>query len=117
MGKQEAISAAIDAETLDDLERLAKHMDCSVDHLVTTAVLRFVGEEIRAIMPDEFPHIPRYVSTDPTTRALDDAQERYDAAFNAFVQVGEDDLIAGRSYSQEEVEAMFKVRQDKRSAA
>ena len=117
MGKHQAVTAALDTETLSDLQRLASHMNCSVDHLVTTAVLRFVNDEIGAITPDEFAHLPPFVSTDPTSRALAEAQERYDAAFDAFVQVGEDDLAAGRSYSQEEVEAMFKVRQEGRNAA
>lgn len=92
-------------------------MNCSVDQLVVTAVHRFVNDEIGAITPDEFAHLPPYVETEPTARALHEAQERYDAAFDAFIKVGEDDLAAGRSYSQEEVEAMFKVRQDNRSAA
>jgi len=117
MGKPEAVTAAIDAETLADLKRLAAHMDCSIDHLVTTAVLRFVNEEIGAITPDEFAHIPPYRDQSPTGQALDEAEDRAAEALEAFLKVGEDDLTAGRVHTQEEVETMFNVRRDKRRAA
>lgn len=117
MGKQEAISAAVDAETLGDLRRLAEHMNCSIDHLVTTAVLRFVGEEMGAITPDEFAHIPPFVSTDPTSRALHDAEHEARVAMRAFLKVGEDAVERGEVFSQEEMELWFAERVAARSQA
>lgn len=48
------------------------------------------------------------------------AVERYveeESEFLAFVQVGLDDLAAGRTHTQEEVEAIFAVRREARNAA
>ena len=48
------------------------------------------------------------------------AIERYveeESEFLAFLQVGIDDLDAGRVHTQEEVEAMFGVRRETRNAA
>lgn len=120
MGKYEAVEAvhgAVDTETFADLKRLAAHMKCSVDHLVATAVIRFVNEEIGAITPDEFPDLPPYISTDPTTRALDEAERAARIAMRAFLQVGVDDLDAGRTYSHEEVMQEMRERAAGRQAA
>jgi predicted transcriptional regulator len=40
-----------------------------------------------------------------------------DAKLAADLKAAEDDLDAGRFYTQEQVEAMFKVRRDQRDAA
>lgn len=113
MGKHQAVAAALDAETLSDLERLAEHMDCSVEHLVTTAVLRFVNEEIRAITPDEFAHLPGYRTPELDWKAIDKGQ----ASFDAFIQAGIDDLDAGRTFSHEEVMREMRERAATRQAA
>ena len=42
---------------------------------------------------------------------------RLDAKLAADLKEAEDDLDAGRFYTQEQVEAMFKVRRDQRDAA
>ena len=112
MGKHEAISAAVDSETLADLQRLAEHMDCSVDHLVTTAVLRFVNEEIGAITPDEFAGLPDYVPTEPTARALYNAKEAAHRALLAFLKEGEDDIANGRVISHEDLIAELRSLDD-----
>lgn len=117
MSKAHSIAAQVDAETLADLTRLAEHMKCTLDHLVATAVCRFVNDEIGAITPDEFAGLPPYVETDPTALALDEADDVAAAALDAFLEVGEDDIAAGCVHSQEEVEAMFNVRWGKRNAA
>ncbi len=51
--------AALDDETMQDLERLSNHLGCSVEHLPTTALMRFVNEESRTF-PSEFDHLPAY---------------------------------------------------------
>lgn len=117
MGKHEAISAAVDDETFADLQRLAEHMKCSVDHLVATAVYRFVSEEIGAITPDEFAHLPPYIETEPTTVALNEAERKARAAMRAFLKVGEDAIERGEVYSQKEMEDWFADRVAARSRA
>lgn len=117
MSKVAPIAAEVDAETLADLTRLAEQMKCTVDHLVATAVHRFVNDEIGAITPDEFAHLPPYQDPSPEGRALDQAEDAADAALRAFLKVGEDDIAAGRVHTQEEVEAMFNVKWGKRNAA
>ena len=42
---------------------------------------------------------------------------RLDAELAADLREGEDDLAAGRFYTQEEVEAMFAVKRERRRAA
>lgn len=113
MGKQEAVTAAVDAETLDALQRLAEHMNSSVDHLVTTAILRFVNDEIGAITPDEFAGIRGYRAPELDWEAIDKGQ----ASFNAFLQAGIDDLDAGRTFSHEEVMREMRERAAGRQAA
>lgn len=113
MGKHEAISAAVDDETFADLQKLAEHMNCSVDHLVATAVYRFVNDEIRAIAPDQFADIPGYRDPELDWAAIDTAQ----ASFNAFLQRGIDDLEAGRTIPHEEVMREMRERAAGRQAA
>ena len=55
--------------------------------------------------------VEQYVSA-VLTRAA-----RLDAELAADIKQGEDDLAAGRSHSQAEVEAMFGVRREQRRAA
>lgn len=115
------MTATLDAETLADLRRLAEHINCSVDHLVTTAVLRFVNEEIGALpreKDDPFADLPPY--EDPTVegRALSEAEAAHDAAFKAFIQVGEDAIARGDVISHEDLMAELRERyEQKRDAA
>ena len=117
MGKHEAITATVDDETLADLGRLAEHMNCTVDHLVTTAVLRFVGEEIGAITPDAFAHLPCYVETEPTALALDEAEGKARAALRAYLQEGTDAIARGDVISHEDLMAELRAKFGKRRAA
>ena len=112
MGKHEAITATVDDETLADLRKLAEHMNCSVDQLVTTAVLRFVNEEIDAITPDEWEDLPPYLPTEPTARALHDAREAAHRALLAFLGEGEDDIANGRVISHEDLMAELRQLDD-----
>lgn len=119
MGKYEAvetINAAVDAETLADLGRLAEHMNCSLDHLVTTAVLRFVNDEIGAITPDEFAHLPPYVEKEPIARALNEAESEARVAMRAFLKVGEDAIERGDVISHEDLMAELHMLDDEASA-
>lgn len=114
MGKSEAVTAALDAEALADLKRLAEHMDCSIDHLVTTAVLRFVNDEIGAITPDEFAHLP----TPPRDPSLDwDAIDKARASLSAWLKEGEDAIERGDIISHEDLMAGMRKRYAKRRAA
>jgi hypothetical protein len=113
MSKTQQVTADLNAETMASLERLAGHMDCSVPHLVATAVYRFVKDELPTITPDEFAHIPADREPDLDWEAID----RADASFDAFIKVGEDDVEAGRFHTHEEVEAIFRAKWEKRDAA
>ena len=113
MSKTQQVAADLNAETMASLERLARHMDCSVPHLIATAVYRFVNDELPAITPDEFAHIPAYREPELDWEAID----RADASLDAFIKVGEDDIDAGRFHTHEEVEAIFRAKREKRSAA
>lgn len=113
MSKAHPIAAQVDAKTLADLERLAEHMGCTIDHLVTTAVLRLVNNEIGAIIPDEFAHVPPYRTPELDWQAIDKGQ----ASFDAFLQAGIDDLDAGRTIPHEEVMREIRARVATRQAA
>lgn len=104
------MTATLDAETLADLRRLAEHMDCSVDHLVTSAVLRFVNEEIGTVTPDEFAHLP----APPRDPSLDwEAIDRAQASFHAWLKEGEDDLASGNVISHQDLMAELKQLDDR----
>jgi predicted transcriptional regulator len=121
MGKSEAVTATLDAETLADLRRLAEHMNCSVDHLVTSAVLRFVDDELGALPPDKddpFTGLPPYEDPSVEGRALSEAEAAHAAAFKAFIQVGEDAIARGDVISHEDLMAELRERyEQKRDAA
>lgn len=117
MGKHEAISATVDHQTLADLRRLAEHMGCTVDHLVATAVHRFVNQEIGAVEPDAFADMPGYCDPTPEGRALDEAQDREREAFRAYVKIGTDAADRGEVVSHEEMTRWFADRKADRARA
>ena len=59
----------------------------------------------------------RGMSIEQYVQAVVTRAARLDAELAADIKEGEDDLAAGRSYTQEEVEAMFNVRREQRRAA
>lgn len=110
------LTAKIDAETLAGLERLAARFDCTVEHLVTTAILRFIDDESRDV-PEVIANLPPYFSPDPLTRALDEAQARHAEAFRAFIQPGLDAADRGDLIPHEEVFDRIRARRGRHSHA
>lgn len=117
MGKRQAISAEIDDGTLADLKRLAEHMDCTLEHLAATAILRFVNDEIGAITPSELAHLPAYRDPTPEGRVLDEAQDRAAKAFRAYIKVGTDAVDRGDFVSHDEMKRWFASRKADRARA
>ena len=103
------ITGRLDDDTLRDLEQLAVHFDCSLEHLVTTAVMRFVNEESR-IFPGEFDDLPAYISPDPLARQLDEASRQAHEALMAYLKPAIESADRGDLISQEEMEAWFASR-------
>jgi predicted transcriptional regulator len=116
MSKAAVITASVDEATLATLGQLAEGFGCTVEQLVTTAVLRFVDEE-RAALPDDPGELPPYVESDPLARALGEANGRASDALRAYVQPALDDLEAGRSIPHEEVMRRMRERHRSRNAA
>jgi predicted transcriptional regulator len=116
MSKASVITATVDEATLADLQQLAEGSGCTVEHLVTTAVLRFVDEE-RTAVPDQLGELPPYVDSDPLARALGEAEGRAIDALKAYLQPALDDLEAGRSIPHEEVMRRMRERHRSRNAA
>jgi predicted transcriptional regulator len=116
MGKTAVIAAGVDEETLSGLRQLAERFDCSVEHLVATAVLRFVSEESGASSGD-FDGLPPYVDPDPLARNLEDAERRTVEAWKAYLQPALDDLKAGRTVDHEELMRQMRERYRSRNAA
>jgi hypothetical protein len=115
MSKSAAITASVDAETLADLRLLAKRFGCSVEHLVSTAILRFVSEE--APLSPDCQDLPPYVDPDPLARDLQDAELRTAEALRAYIQPGLDDADAGRTIGHEEFMRRMRERFRSRNAA
>lgn len=116
MSKSAVITADLDGETLADLRQLAEHFNCSVEHLVTTAVLRLVNEESMASSGDS-DGVPPYVDPDPLARNLEDAERRTVEALKAYLQPALDDLEAGRTVDHEEFMRQMRERYRSRDAA
>ena len=116
MSKADVIAPSIDEATLGDLQRLAQRSGCTVEHLVATAVLRFVHEECGAL-PEDSGELPPYVDPDPLARALSEANGRATEALRAYLQPALDDLDAGRSIPHEEVMRRMRERHRSRNAA
>lgn len=116
MGKTAIIASGVDEETLADLRQLAERFDCTVEHLVTTAVMRFVNEE-RAGPSDDFDGLPPYVDPDPLARNLTDAERRAVEAWKAYLQPALDDLEAGRTVDHGDLMRQMRERYRSRNAA
>jgi predicted transcriptional regulator len=116
MSKAAIITASVDEATLANLQQLAEGFGCTVEHLVTTAVLRFVDEE-RAGSAEEAGELPPYVDSDPLARALTEANGRATDALRAYLQPALDDLDAGRSIPHEDVMRRMRERHRSRNAA
>jgi predicted transcriptional regulator len=109
MGKSHKVAAALDADTLADLDRLAAKWGCTREHIATTAVLRFLNEETRH-WPGEFDNLPPYVETDPLAIALNEAEQKAADALDAFVSVGEEAADRGETISHEDIVRWFAER-------
>jgi predicted transcriptional regulator len=100
----------LDGETLTDLDRLAAEFGNTREHLLATAVMRFVHEEL-ACLPadpdDPLAALPAYQDPTPEGRALDAAGDEAARAFAAYVEIGEDEADRGIVFSQEEMEDWF----------
>jgi predicted transcriptional regulator len=110
------IAASAGEETLTGLKQLAERFDCTVEHLVETAVLRFVNEE-REAAPDDLAGLPPYVDPDPLARNLADAERRTAEAWKAYVQPALDDLEAGKTVDHDEFMRQMRERYRSRNAA
>lgn len=113
MDKARIIETQIDARTFADLERLARRLDASIDHLITTAIMRFVDEEVGVFEEERLPGPPSFATLQPELAPLDDAAE----AMHAFLRKGLDDLEAGRVIPHEDVMRELRARHRARSAA
>jgi predicted transcriptional regulator len=116
MSKTAVITAGVDEATLADLQQLAERSGCTVEHLVTTAILRFVEEEW-AVLPAELDGLPPYVDPDPLARALNEANGHAVEALRAYLQPALDDIEAGRTIPHEEVMRRMRERFRSRDAA
>ncbi len=119
MSKQQLTSAPLDDADVAGLDRLCEHLGVSREHLVATAILRFVREEMREL-PDsdsEGVHFPPYVETDPLTLALNEAEENAAEALRAYLKPGEDDIAAGRLIDHEDFMREMRERYRSRNAA
>lgn len=113
MSKSRKITATLDSEWLADLDRLAALWECSREDVVTTAVLRFVNEEVGRLPPDPddpLANLPPYVETDPLAIALNEAEQKAAEALDAYVKVGEDAADRGETISHEVMMRWFEDR-------
>lgn len=120
MSNSHTVTAKVDNETLAGLERVAAHCERDIEHVVTTAVLRFVNEELRHLPldPDDpFANLPPYVDPDPLAQALSEAERKAIEAMHAYLKVGDDAADRGETYSQEEMEEWFVRRVADRARA
>lgn len=112
MSRPHQVMGALDDETFAGLERLARHFGCTVEHLVVTAVMRFVDEEGRVISTAPA-DVPAYRNPELDWEAIDQAN----ASFDAFIQRGLDDVEAGRVVPHDEVMRRLRDRYADRQAA
>lgn len=116
MGKQQLTSEAIDEASVANLDKLASEWECTREHLVATAVLRFLNDETRH-WPSEFDDLPPYVETNLLAIALNEAEAKAAEALDAFLKVGEDDIEAGRVIDHEDFMCEMRARYRVRDAA
>lgn len=117
MSKAHPVTGEVPAEYHADLLRLAERWNVPVDHLVTTAVVRFVAEESRVLYKDEFADLPHYEDPSPTARALAEAQAKVREALDAYVKEGTDAIERGEVISHEDLMAELRARYGKKQAA
>jgi predicted transcriptional regulator len=98
-------------ETLADLDALAEQLDCTREHLIETAVLRFVGEE--APIDPMFKDLPPYRSPELDWEAID----RANASMESFVKKGEEAIDRSEWISHEDLVAELKARYGKKHVA
>jgi predicted transcriptional regulator len=114
---RQPLTISLDAETLADLDRLAVEFETTREHLLETAVLRFVNEEFVCLpsdADDPLANLPPYKDPSPEGQALDRAGDEAFRAFAAFIKVGEDCIERGEIVTQEEMEEWFARRVDLR---
>lgn len=108
-----SLTVMVDAETLADLDRLAAKFGDTREHLLATAVMRFVDEELSCLPadPDDpLANLPPYEDPTPEGRALDVAGDEAARAFAAYVEIGEAEADRGQVFSQQEMEDWFLRR-------
>lgn len=107
MSKQQLVSEPIGEAEVADLDKIAAHWDCTREHVVATAVLRLISEELNYVpeVRAEWADLPPYVETDPLAIALHDAEQKAVEALRAYLKPAEDDIAAGRVLSHEEMMA------------
>jgi len=110
------VAGRLDEGTYRDLERLAAQFSCTVEHLVTTAVMRFVSEESRAL-PNEVTDLPGYRDPNPLAKEVDEAERKLAEAWAAYLKPAEDDIAAGRLIDHEDVMRELRERYSSRDAA
>lgn len=88
MGKQQPISVSLNAEAVADLDRVAAELGCSREDLLEAAIHRIVDEQ------DSRP---------PYARLGFESEDELDA----YLKPALDDIAAGRTHSQEQVDAIF----------
>jgi predicted transcriptional regulator len=105
-----SLTVTVEAEMLADIDRLAAEFGDTREHLLATAVMRFVHEELQCLPadPDDpLANLPPYEDPTPEGRALDLAGDEAAHAFAAYVKIGEDQADRGEVFSQEEMEDWF----------
>jgi predicted transcriptional regulator len=114
-------TVSLNAGLWADLDRLAAAWGTTREHVLETAVMRFVDEECFSLEGDaeDGPAYPSYRDPSPEGQALDRATEEAERAFDAFIKVGEDQADRGEVVSQAEMERWFadRVAAGGRSAA
>lgn len=111
-------TVSLDPVVLADLDELAQAWSTTREHLLETAVMRFVDEERPVIAddPEDGPVHPPYRDPSPEGQALDRAEEAA-CALDAYIKVGEDDLDSGRWVSHEQLVQELRERRANRNAA
>lgn len=119
MGKQQLISEPLNDEIVAEFDRICEHLRGSREHLVATAILRFMQDEMRHLpgYGSERAHLPPYVETDPSAVALNEADGKAAEALRAYLKPAEDDIEAGRLIDHEDFMREMRERYRSRDAA
>jgi predicted transcriptional regulator len=105
-------TVSLSADLWADIDRLAEAWSTTREHVLETAVMRFVDEECPILEGDaeDGSAYPSYRDPSPEGQALDRATEEAERAFDAFIKVGEDQADRGEVVSQAEMERWFADR-------